>query len=65
MKKLAAIIFFYMITVVLLLPLVVTFLCGGFGRDLPQEAKVLNGLYGMGGETLQYGIQWIDFEKTE
>ena len=62
MKKLAAIIFFYMITVVLLLPLVVTFLCGGFGRDLPQEAKVL---YGMGGETLQYGIQWIDFEKTE
>ena len=59
MKKLAAIIFFYMITVVLLLPLVVTFLCGGFGRDLPQEAKVL---YGTEGEILW---QDIDFEKTE
>lgn len=44
MKKLLGCLFFYIILVVLLLPFVVTFLCGGFGKDLPQEAK---GLYGV------------------
>ena len=43
MKKLLGILFFYIILVVLLLPLAVTFLLGGFGRDLPQEAKALYG----------------------
>ena len=41
MKKLLGILFFYIILVVLLLPLLVTLLCGGFGKNLPQEAKVL------------------------
>ena len=41
MKKLAAILFFYIITVVLLLPLVVTLLCGNYEGDMPQEAGVL------------------------
>ena len=43
MKKYLGILFFYIILVVLLLPLMVTFLLGGFGRNLPQEAKVLYG----------------------
>ena len=38
MKKVLGMLFFYIILVVLLLPLMVTFLLGGFGRDLPQEA---------------------------
>lgn len=43
MKKLLGIFFFYIILTVLLLPLIVTALCGGFRRDLPQEAKILYG----------------------
>ena len=44
MKKLLGIILFYILLVVLLLPLAVTLLCGGFSRGLPQEAKALYGL---------------------
>ena len=44
MKKLLGILFFYLILVVLLLPFAVTFFCGGFGKNLPQEAKVLYGI---------------------
>ena len=44
MKKLLGIFFFYIILAVLLLPLLVTLLCGGFGTELPQQAK---GLYGV------------------
>lgn len=44
MKKLLGMLFFYILLVVLLLPLAVTFLCGGFGRNLPQEAKALYGM---------------------
>ena len=61
-KKLAVVLFFYMILVVLLLPLAVTLLCGGFGKELPQEAKVL---YGTGGEIQSQDILGIDFEKAE
>ena len=43
MKKLLGILFFYSILVVLLLPLVVTLLCGGFSKAMPQQAKVLYG----------------------
>ncbi|WP_458407679.1 SpoIID/LytB domain-containing protein, partial [Anaerotignum sp.] len=43
MKKLLGILFFYIILVVLLLPLAVTFLLGGFSREIPQQAKVLFG----------------------
>lgn len=43
MKKLLGIFFFYIILAVLLLPLLVTALCGGFRRDFPQEAKILYG----------------------
>lgn len=43
MKKILGILFFYIILVVLLLPLVVTFLCGGFGKSLPRQAKALYG----------------------
>ena len=43
MKKLLGIFFFYIVLAVLLLPLMVTGLCGGFRRDLPQEAKILYG----------------------
>lgn len=44
MKKLLGILFFYIILVVLLLPLAVTVLCGGFGKTLPQQAKALYGI---------------------
>lgn len=43
MKKLFGIMLFYILLVVLLLPLAVTLFCGGFSRDLPQEAKALYG----------------------
>lgn len=43
MKKLLGIMLFYILLVVLLLPLAVTFFCGGFSRTLPQEAKALYG----------------------
>ena len=43
MKKLLGILFFYILLVVLLLPLAVTFLFGGLGKELPQEAKALYG----------------------
>ena len=43
MKRLFGLLFVYILLVVLLLPLAVTFFCGGFGRDLPREAKVLYG----------------------
>lgn len=44
MKKLLGIMLFYILLVVLLLPLAVTLLCGGFSKNLPQEAKALYGL---------------------
>lgn len=44
MKKLFGIMFFYILLAVLLLPLLVTLLWGGFSRELPQEAKALYGL---------------------
>ena len=43
MKRLLGLLFFYILLVVLLLPLAVTFLCGGFRRDLPRETKALYG----------------------
>ena len=43
MKRLLGLFIFYILLVVLLLPLAVTFLCGGFRRDLPREAKALYG----------------------
>lgn len=44
MKKLLSIVLFYIILAVLLLPLLVTLLCGGFAKELPQQAKALYGL---------------------
>lgn len=44
MKKLLGAIVIYILLAVLVLPLAVTLLCGGFRRDLPQEAKILYGL---------------------
>lgn len=44
MKKLLGIVLFYILLAVLLLPFLVTFLCGGFGKEMPQQAKVLYGL---------------------
>ena len=44
MKKLLGILIFYVFLAVLLLPLVVTALCGGFGKHLPREAKALYGM---------------------
>lgn len=44
MKKLLGIVLFYILLAVLLLPFLVTLLCGGFRRELPQEAKALYGL---------------------
>lgn len=44
MKKLLGVVLFYIILAVLLLPLLVTALCGGFRRELPQQAKALYGL---------------------
>lgn len=41
MKKLFGMMLFYIILAVLLLPLLVTALCGGFHRELPQQAKTL------------------------
>ena len=40
MKKLLGLMFFYILLVVLLLPLAVTFFCGGFSKNMPQEAEV-------------------------
>ena len=40
MKKILAVCFFYVLLVVLLLPLAVTFLFGGFSRSMPREAEV-------------------------
>ena len=39
MKKILAVCFFYVLLVVLLLPLAVTFLFGGFSRSMPREAE--------------------------
>lgn len=44
MKKLLGIVLFYIILSVLILPLLVTLLCGGFAKELPQQAKALYGL---------------------
>ena len=44
MKKLLGIVLFYIILAVLLLPFLVTLLCGGFAKELPQQAKALYGL---------------------
>ena len=44
MKKLLGIVLFYIVLAVLLLPLLVTLLCGGFAKELPQQAKALYGL---------------------
>lgn len=44
MKKLLGMVLFYILLAVLLLPLLVTLLCGGFGKELPQQAKALYGL---------------------
>ncbi|MBQ7757693.1 stage II sporulation protein D [Anaerotignum sp.] len=44
MKKLLSIVLFYIILAVLLLPFLVTLLCGGFAKELPQQAKALYGL---------------------
>ncbi|MGN0135463.1 stage II sporulation protein D [Anaerotignum sp.] len=44
MKKLLGVVLLYIILAVLLLPLLVTALCGGFRRELPQQAKALYGL---------------------
>ena len=44
MKKLLSIVLFYIILAVLLLPFLVTLLCGGFAKELPQQAKTLYGL---------------------
>ena len=44
MKKLCGFLLIYVVVAVLLLPLLLTMLCGGLGRELPQEAKALYGL---------------------
>lgn len=44
MKKLLGAMVMYILLTVLVLPLLVTLVCGGFRQDLPQEAKVLYGL---------------------
>ncbi|MGN1230537.1 MAG: SpoIID/LytB domain-containing protein, partial [Anaerotignum sp.] len=44
MKKLLGVMLFYILLAVLLLPFLVTLLCGGFRKEIPQEAKVLYGL---------------------
>lgn len=44
MKKLLGVMLFYILLAVLLLPLLVTALCGGFRKELPQQAKALYGL---------------------
>ena len=44
MKKLFCMVLFYIFLAVLLLPLLVTMICGGFSKNLPQEAKALYGL---------------------
>lgn len=44
MKKLLGIVLFYIILAVLILPFLVTLLCGGFAKELPQQAKALYGL---------------------
>lgn len=43
MKKLLGYLFFYIFLAVLLLPFLVTFLCGGFGKNHMQEARLLYG----------------------
>ena len=62
MRKLAVLFFFYMILAVLLLPLAVTLVFGGFGRGLPREAKAA---YELAAEPLPQDPQGIDFEKAE
>ena len=44
MKKLCGFLLIYVVVAVLLLPLLLTMLCGGLGKELPQEAKALYGL---------------------
>lgn len=44
MKKLCGFLLIYVVVAVLLLPLLLTMLCGGQGKELPQEAKALYGL---------------------
>lgn len=44
MKKILGVVLFYILLAVLLLPLLVTALCGGFGKEMPQQAKALYGL---------------------
>ena len=44
MKKQCGFLLLYVVVAVLLLPLLLTILCGGLGQELPQEAQVLYGL---------------------
>ena len=44
MKKLCGFLLIYVVVAVLFLPLLLTMLCGGLGKELPQEAKALYGL---------------------
>ncbi|MDO4531609.1 MAG: hypothetical protein Q4C06_06470 [Bacillota bacterium] len=48
MKRLVGLLFFYCLLSVLLLPLMVTMLCGGFRTELPQEAEGTFRLTGKG-----------------
>lgn len=43
MKRLLGLILLYVLLGVVLLPYLATLLCGGFGREMPQEAKALYG----------------------
>lgn len=44
MKKWVGLLLFYILLAVVVLPLLVTAICGGFRRSLPQEAKALYGI---------------------
>ena len=44
MKKQCGFLLLYVVVAVLLLPLLLTMLCGGLGQELPQEAQALYGL---------------------
>ena len=66
MKKLFAVLFFYCLLVVLLLPLAVTLLFGGFGAGFPREAEGYDGIKSFGvGNTSIGGVMEYEEERKQ